>query len=85
MENIFKLNIYTPDKIVMEGRAVSVVVPGAAGYLGVLAHHAPLVCATVPGKINVRDHAGKSLVIDSKGKGFLEVLNNNVTLLLESV
>ncbi len=85
MENVFKLNIYTPDKIVLEGQAVSVIVPGASGSLGVLAHHAPLVCATVPGKIRLRDHAGKSLEIDSKGKGFLEVFNNNVTLLLESV
>ena len=69
----------------LEGQAVSLTVPGAAGYLGVLAHHAPLVCATVPGKISLRDSAGKSVEINSKGKGFLEVLNNNVTLLLELV
>ncbi len=85
MENSFKLYIYTPEKIVLEGQAVSITVPGASGYLGILAHHAPLVCSTLPGTINLRDQTGKTMAIHSKGKGFLEVLNNNVTLLLESV
>jgi F-type H+-transporting ATPase subunit epsilon len=84
MENFFTLKIITPEKTVFDGKAVSLVAPCAFGYLGVLAHHAPLVANVVKGKITVRKETGESLTFTSGGKGFLEVLKDNVTLFLQS-
>jgi len=70
---------------VYEGRVSSLIAPGELGYLGVLANHAALITNLIPGKISFRDGSNKLTTIDSKGKGFLEVLNNNATLLLDSI
>ena len=85
MEKLFQVNIITPEKAVYEGRVSSLIAPGELGYLGVLANHAPLITNLVPGKISFRDDSEKLTTIDSQGKGFLEVLNNNVTLLLDAI
>lgn len=85
MEKVFKVNISTTDKNIFEGEVSSLIVPGELGYLGILANHAPLISTLIPGKISFKDKRGKADTILSKGKGFLEVLENKVTLLLDSV
>ena len=85
MSAIFNVNIVTPQKIVYEGLAASLVVPAEFGYLGVLAHHAPIVASLVRGTITVRDSSGHSRTFGCPGKGFLEVAGNAATLLLDSV
>jgi F-type H+-transporting ATPase subunit epsilon len=82
MAKSFNLSIITPDKIAYEGKAVSLVVPAALGYLGVLADHRPLVSNIVNGKITLTEGSGKMLTFHCKSKGFLEVLKNNVTIIL---
>ena len=79
---VFKVGIYSSDKTMFEGEAVSLVAPSEAGYLGVLADHAPLVAKLAYGKITLRSPAGKISEINSSPGGFLEVLKNQVTLLL---
>jgi F-type H+-transporting ATPase subunit epsilon len=83
MEKQFQVNIVTPEQLVYSGRISSMVVPAELGYLGILANHAPLIANLVPGKISMRDGAKQLTTIDSKAKGFLKILNNNVTLLLD--
>ena len=83
MTNQFHVNITTQDKVVYNADAVSLVAPGEMGYLGVLAHHAPLIASLVPGKITVRDAFGEAFSFKSTGSGFLEVSNNNAHLVLE--
>jgi F-type H+-transporting ATPase subunit epsilon len=85
MENLFEINILTPEKTAYKGKAYSLVVPAELGYLGVLANHAPLIAHLVPGKIIFKEESGKLTMIYSKGKGFLEVLNNNATLLVDGI
>lgn len=85
MEKQFHVKILTPENRVFEGEVVSLVVPAALGYLGVLAGHAPLIAGLMPGKIIVRQGPGLPQVIRNKGKGFLEVIDNQATLLLDSV
>lgn len=63
----------------------SLIAPGEIGYLGILANHAPLVTTLVAGKISIKDDAGKTTVLHSKGGGLLEVLKNKAILLLDSV
>ena len=43
MAKPFKVTIVTPEKTAYEAEAVSVILPGTEGYLGVWANHAPLV------------------------------------------
>ena len=83
MGKTFNLTILRPDKIIYQGRALSLIAPCENGYLGVLADHAALAANVVGGKISVREkQAAEPLVFHSEGKGFLEVLNNNVNLVL---
>lgn len=82
MAKTFQVGIYSADKIIYEGQAVSLVAPSVSGYLGVLANHAPLVAQLAGGKITIRTQEGNTSVIDSVPSGFLQVLRNQVTLLL---
>ncbi|HLF85628.1 MAG TPA: F0F1 ATP synthase subunit epsilon, partial [Nitrospiria bacterium] len=69
---------------VFEDSVISIVVPGEAGYLGVLADHAPLVTTIRMGRLEVTDRSGQrtSWKISS---GFLEVVNNSATILTEEI
>ena len=82
MAKVFQVGIYASDQTMYEGEAISLIVPSALGYLGVLADHAPLVAKLAAGKITLRLSAGRIRVIDAFAGGFLEVLKNQVTLLL---
>ena len=83
MQKLFTITIITPDTLVYEGKIVSLIVPAALGYLGVLANHAPLVASLERGKIIVKEESGQTRSFRAEGKGYLEVLNNNVTMMLE--
>jgi F-type H+-transporting ATPase subunit epsilon len=85
MEKQFQVNIVTPEKIVYSGMISSMIVPAELGYLGILANHVSFIANLVPGKISMRDGSKQLAAIDSKAKGFLKVLNNNVTLLLDYI
>ena len=78
----FQVGVYSRDKIIYEGKVVSLIAPSAFGYLGVLADHAPLVAKLSSGKITIRTLDGNTRLIDSASGGFLEVLQNQATLLL---
>ena len=82
MGKTFHLNILTSEKNIYAGSAASLTAPGEAGYLGVLADHAPLVTTLQAGKISFKDQSGKQTVLESVGKGFLEVFKNEVTVIL---
>lgn len=81
----FALEILTPNRTVFTGAVVSLVAPGALGYLGVLADHAPLITTLVPGKVTLRDTHGKPKVLTSTRCGLLEVHHNQVSLLADEL
>jgi F-type H+-transporting ATPase subunit epsilon len=78
----FQVGIYSRDKIIYEGKVASLIVPAESGYLGILADHAAIVAKLSNGKITLRTPEGSTTVIDSASGGFLEVLQNQATLLL---
>lgn len=43
MAKVFGFEVITPERVVVQEEVESLIVPGAAGYLGVLAGHAPMV------------------------------------------
>ena len=82
MATPFELSILTPEKSVFEGQVEYVQVPGTEGYLGVLAHHAALVTALMPGTLTVRKVGGAEEQWRVSG-GFFEVSNNQATVLAD--
>ena len=53
-QRTFSLSVVTPEGAVFEGEAQMLIVPGAAGEIGILARHAPLVAMLRAGEIRVR-------------------------------
>ena len=77
------LEILTPEKKLFSGEVFGVQMPGLSGSFEVLDKHAPLVSALKQGRIKVlRDKQNHSAFYDIQG-GFVEVLNNKVTVLVE--
>jgi ATP synthase, F1 epsilon subunit (delta in mitochondria) len=79
-----KLNILTPEGSIYSGDAYGVQLPGVTGSFEVLDKHAPLIAALTKGKLKVLEGSlnGTATYYDIQG-GFVEVLNNNVTVLVE--
>lgn len=84
MSATFHLSILTPERSVFEGPVEYVEVPGSAGYLGVLAHHAALVTGLAVGTLTVRVSGGQTQRWTVEG-GFFEVSNNRATVLADGV
>jgi F-type H+-transporting ATPase subunit epsilon len=83
-EKLFQLDIVTPKKIIFSDMVSSVSVPGELGGFQVLIDHAPLLSSLVIGEIKVTDKNGKTERYATTG-GFLEVRDNKVILLAETV
>ena len=77
------LEILTPEKKLFSGEVYGVQMPGISGSFEVLDRHAPLVSALKSGRVKVlRDKQNHTVSFDIQG-GFVEVLNNKVTVLVE--
>jgi F-type H+-transporting ATPase subunit epsilon len=78
------IEIITPDNIVFQGEIVSVTVPGVKGRFQVLKNHAPLVSIFEIGMIEVAA-PDKNSSYYATGGGTIEVLNNKVLILADSL
>jgi F-type H+-transporting ATPase subunit epsilon len=68
----FDVSLVTPDGSIFEGDAEMLIVPGAAGEIGVLARHAPLVATLKAGSTRV--HLGGNEILEfATGPGFFKV------------
>ena len=68
----FDVSLVTPDGPAFDGEAEMVIVPGAAGEIGVLARHAPLVATLKAG--STRIHLDQNEVLEfATGPGFFKV------------
>ncbi len=85
MAGIFNINILTREKAVYSGPVSSLIAPGELGYLGILSNHAPLMTTLAPGNIILKEPSGHAVTFKSKEKGYLHVLKNDVTVLLDSI
>jgi len=76
------LEILTPEKKIYSGEVYGVQLPGIAGLFEVLDKHAPIVSALGNGTLKIlRDKNNFSLY--SIKSGFVEVLDNKATVLVE--
>jgi F-type H+-transporting ATPase subunit epsilon len=78
-----KLEIVTPEKVVVSEDAQIVMAPGELGEFGVLIGHTPFMTALKLGTIRYVDASGKERFVFISG-GFAEALPNKVTVLAES-
>ena len=77
------LEILTPEKKLFSGEVYGVQMPRISGGFEVLEKHAPLVSALKAGRIKVlKDKQNHFSFYDIQG-GFVEVLANKVTVLVE--
>ncbi len=78
----FSVSVVTPEGPAFEGEAEMLIVPGAAGEIGVLARHAPLVAMLKAG--NTRVHVTESDVQEfATGPGFFKVEQDRAIALVD--
>jgi F-type H+-transporting ATPase subunit epsilon len=78
----FSVSLVTPDGAAYEGDAEMLIVPGAAGEIGVLARHAPLIATLKAGSTRV--HVSSSEIIEyATGPGFFQVLQDRAIALVD--
>ena len=77
----YDLSVVTPDGAAFEGEAEMVIVPGAAGEIGVLARHAPLVAMLKAGDIRVK--AGNDWQSFAAGPGYFKVQQDRAIALVD--
>ncbi len=78
------LIVLTPEKEIYQGKVTSVKVPGINGSFEILNNHAPIVAALGNGDVRIIDDKNEKIVFNIK-KGFIEVLKNEVSLLVQGV
>lgn len=76
------VRVVSPDRIVFEGEAASVVAPAWDGQVGILPGHAPMLALIGSGELTVDRPGGGSDRFFVAG-GVLKVERNTVTLLSE--
>jgi F-type H+-transporting ATPase subunit epsilon len=83
MAGPIRLEIVTPEKIVVNEDAQIVMAPGVLGEFGVLIGHTPFLTALKAGALRYTDTQGGEHVVFVSG-GFAEALPDKVTILAES-
>ncbi len=77
-----ELVVLTPEREIFNGGINSVKVPGANGQFEILKGHAPIVSSLVTGPVRIINANGETITFNID-KGFVEVLRNEVSLLVQ--
>jgi F-type H+-transporting ATPase subunit epsilon len=83
MAKTFHVEIVSPQRMVYEGEAESVTLPGAVAPFQVLYNHAPILTELEVGDIKIVDGAGRETHIATSG-GFAEVKVNRMSVVAEA-
>lgn len=78
----FRLEIATPDRLLVRTDAEEAQIPGRAGYMGILPQHAPLISELKMGELSYRQGGRTERLAVSWG--YVEVLPDRVTVLVEA-
>jgi F-type H+-transporting ATPase subunit epsilon len=80
----FDLSLVTPDGPAFEGEVEMIVVPGAAGEIGVLARHAPLIATLKAGSTRVYLNRDTNDIREfATGAGFFKVEQDRAIALVD--
>lgn len=80
-EKTFDLSLVTPEGSAWEGEARLVIVPGAAGEIGVLARHAPLVAMLKAGETRIK--TGEEWTAFATGPGYFKIQRDRAIVLVD--
>ena len=83
MTNKFELSVISAESKVFEGEVENVLVPGMVGDFLVLPNHAPCISSVRPGFVEFSDGSSSKHRYFVSG-GIIEVINNTVSLLVDS-
>jgi F-type H+-transporting ATPase subunit epsilon len=83
MPTTFHFELVSPDKMLFNGSAQAVLVPGAEGDFQVLSDHAPVMTSMRPGVVGIDDEQGKHTRVFVRG-GFADASKSGLILLAET-
>ena len=82
--NSFYLKIIAANRVFYSGRCRSIIVPEYDGQKEILAHNEDMVIAVNDGEMRFQPEGSDNWEYAVVGIGFVEIVNNRVTLLVES-
>lgn len=82
--NTFYLKVIAANRVFFSGRCRSLVIPEYDGQKEILAHHEDMVIATNEGMMKFQLEGSSEWENAVVGMGFVEIVNNRVTLLVET-
>ncbi|RYD57550.1 MAG: ATP synthase F1 subunit epsilon [Sphingobacteriales bacterium] len=77
-----QLDILTPEHKVYSGTVYGVQLPGIEGSFEILEHHAPMIATLGKGRMKIIKDKSTTEIYEITG-GFVEVLNNKASVLIE--
>jgi F-type H+-transporting ATPase subunit epsilon len=78
---VLRVSVISPESVLFEGEAASVVAPAFDGEVGILEHHAPMMTLLGKGALRLGG-AGTDKQFQIEG-GFLQVIDNTVRVVTE--
>ena len=82
--NTFNLNIIAANRVFFSGKCSSVIVLAHDGQEEIMAHHENMVSAVENGVLKFKKDGEKDYETVVVGAGFVETINNRVTVLVET-
>lgn len=82
MAKAFTVDVVTPEAVIWQGEADFIAARTTEGEIGILADHEPTMGALTAGAVVVNATDGTTITVGVNG-GFLQVFNNQVTLLTD--
>ena len=77
---MLKVSVISPEAVLFEGEADSVVAPAYDGEVGILTGHAPLMALLGDGELRLGGGGGRRFKVSG---GFMQVLDNHVRVVTE--
>ena len=77
---MLKVSVISPEAVLFEGHADSVVAPAYDGEVGILTGHAPLMALLGDGELRLGGGTGRRFKVSG---GFMQVLDNHVRVVTE--
>ncbi len=78
---LMRVDVVSPEAVLWSGEAGFVVARTVDGEIGVLAHHEPIMAALATGTVQIETQAERVRV--EVGGGFLQIIDNTVTVLAD--
>ena len=82
MADALKVSVISPERVLFEGTANSVVAPAHDGEMGILSAHAPLMTILGRGVLRLETSSGE--VRFNVGGGFLQIVDNQIRVVTEA-